>query len=122
MDTVTEQSTSGIAMPIGDVGGEVGGCSSGDGVRGSERGGVPVRACGASTSGQRAARGLEVGRRGGGKEKGEESKVKVQGLDGPAEARTVAAEYFDRNGLRIQVGAMRDVICVWFGMSSKSSI
>ena len=33
---------------------------------------------------------------------------------GPAEARTVATEYFVRNGLRIQVGAMCEYICLMF--------
>jgi hypothetical protein len=37
---------------------------------------------------------------------------------GPAEARTVATGFFVRNGLRIQVGVMCDIVCVWFGMSS----
>ncbi len=37
---------------------------------------------------------------------------------GSVEARTVATEYFVRNDLRIQVGVMCDIVCVWFGMSS----
>jgi hypothetical protein len=33
---------------------------------------------------------------------------------GPAEARTVATEYFVRNGLRIQVGALCEYVCLMF--------
>ena len=37
---------------------------------------------------------------------------------GPAEARTVATEYFVRNGRRIQVDGMCECFCVWFSLSS----
>jgi hypothetical protein len=37
---------------------------------------------------------------------------------GPAEARTVATEYFVRNGRRIRVDAMCECFCVWFSLSS----
>ena len=37
---------------------------------------------------------------------------------GPVEARTVATEYFVRNGRRIRVDAMCECFCVWFSLSS----
>jgi hypothetical protein len=41
---------------------------------------------------------------------------------GPAEARTVATEYFVRNVRRIQVGAMCECFCALFGFSPYSSL